>query len=130
LEHILPYILFWRFAPEHTELERVSTLSEITQTEPTPNVIPGWSRLPGMGSVFHLGRYRDGLEALVGGSRGSWAWRIDRRLPPNFKGEVVATGEENTQRKAKLAAQAAMTAARQAMRAAEAAAVQALKEGC
>jgi hypothetical protein len=104
-------------------------LSEITQTEPMLDVLPGWSRLPGMGSVFHIGRYRDGLEALVGGRRGSWAWRVERRLPPTFRGELVATGESNTQNKAKLAAQAAMTAARQATREAEAAAMQALKEG-
>ena len=85
-----------------------------------PNVLPGWTRLPGMSSIFHIGRYRDGLEALVGGSRGVWAWRVERRLPPTFKGEVVATGETNTQRKAKLAAQAAMTFARAATRQAEA----------
>jgi len=88
----------------------------ITETaETVPNILPGWTRLPGMGSIFHLGRYKDGFEALVGGSRGIWAWRVERRQSLTLRGEVIATGETNTQRKAKLAAQKAITAARRAM---------------
>jgi len=101
-----------------------------------PDLLPGWRRLPETGNagpgrrsnaVFQLGRYKDGLQAVVSGSRGFWVWLVERQLPlvgPNgplfvlgtamLQYAPIASGETNTQRKAQLAAEAAITAARRA----------------
>jgi hypothetical protein len=65
-----------------------------------------WTRI-GRG-LFMLGRFRNGLEAILCGERGDWCWSVDRRLPPTMKAEKIAEGQSDNKLRAMIDAETAL----------------------